>query len=227
MRRYIPLAYMLSGPAFAFFPDWVMIWTLSLLLQARLADDVFSLEGDRISKMDRVLVQSPLAGVVAQFGLCLALLNALPLLTQRPLIYAYYGAFLALQHPRFPAAVKYGCLAMLVDQMSSISWNAIVIHGLLVSLAAGAFELGHDPFPSRRIRHLYALLLLGCLSFVPWDKTLWTLIAVFFIALGFLRLRSRFESEAQGRWLLAGSAHVSVAVIAGALFHEGSFTWFF
>ncbi|HYX38504.1 MAG TPA: hypothetical protein VE954_35835 [Oligoflexus sp.] len=214
-RRYVPLAFVLSGPALGFFPDWPMIWALLLLLQARLADDFFSREKDRALHPDR----RPIPDALGKLCVALILINATPLFGLNALASVSYTAFLLLQWPRLPASLKYAALAVLIDSSVPIASPLILVHGFVVAFAAIVFELGHDPLPSCGLRLSYALGLIPLLLFMPWLPAAGALLSFFFIVLGFLRLWPPMEFSAHGRWLYSSSAHVGAAVIAASLFH--------
>jgi hypothetical protein len=208
---------MLGGPVLAFEPSFWLLWTLSLLLQLRLADDVSALDHDR-----RVHPERALSGwngpSLHWFLLGLGLLNAIPLWNRNILLSILYLGFLLLLSPRFPAFAKYAGLVALIDTAVG-SWRPeTLFHAGLVAIAASAFELGHDRFSSSYSRLLYAgLVLLPCLS-LGWTPRWLDGLVIVFCVVALLRLLSSYEISPKRRFLCAASSYLSVALISGTLF---------
>ncbi len=201
----------------AFQPGLGLLWTLSLLLQLRLADDLASLSHDRRVHPTRVLSQWEGRGPYA-FLLGLGLLNALPL-GNRPLLPTLlYLVFLLTLLFGFPSFIRYAVLVAIVDTAVGSWSHETLFHAGLVAIAASAFELGHDPFSGSKSRWIYgALVLLPCVS-LGWIPLGLACLVTACSALALLRLLSSYEKSPTRRFLCAASPYLSVALISATLF---------
>ncbi len=201
----------------AFQPGFSLLWTLSLLLHLRLADDLTSLNHDRQVHPARVLSQWEGRGPYA-FLFGLSLLNALPL-WNRPLLPALlYLVFLLTLFPVFPSFVRYALLVAIVDTAVGTWTFETLFHAGLVAIAASAFELGHDPFSGLHSRWIYGgLVLLPCVS-LGWIPLGLACLVTACSAVALLRLLSSSDRSPTRRFLCAASPYLSVALISATLF---------
>lgn len=218
-ERYLPFAFFLSAPALGFSPKWPMLWAVLLLLQMRLTDDWLARHDDRRMRQDRRPNPENLGG----FACLLVFVNALPLLALNLTAAASYALFLVLQWPRFPPPLKYGALAMLLDLSCLAPSSHVVLHGILVTLAAVAFEIGHDPMATPGLRFAYATALTALLAFLPSINATAATLSLMFISISLLRLWPATERTGPRRWLYSGAAHIGAAMIASAHFKPSIF----
>ncbi len=211
---------MLSGPVLGFQPAWLCLWTLSLLLQSRLGDDLWSHRTDARQHPDRAL--AGLSSLIVPIQVCclLLLLNSVMILRFGPWSGWLYLLFLLFQLPFFPPFAKYCCLVALIDHMAMADPHKILLHVFLVAASAGAFELGHDAFQNHSARFYYGILAIAPLGLTHLQNMTLFTAASFCVSLSLLRLHSNMDRTRTRRFMTSAMAHVSAALIATSLFNQ-------